>query len=215
MSDGATVPPAANGLAASLVAILAERVGRLSGGPRPVIGIAGESGSGKTVTALALVAALTARGVTVAVLHQDDYFVRPPRTNHEYRTQDIGAVGPQEVQLDLLASHIAAFREGRHGVEAPRVDYPANRFVTHHLDFADTDVLLVEGTYVLQLDTLDVRIFLEATHEETRQRRRERNRDIDAPVIDKILAIEHHIIAAQRARADVVIDRHFALVPGR
>ena len=46
-----------------------------------MIGVAGESGSGKSVTATALVAALDAAGVRTAIIHQDDYFLRPPRTN--------------------------------------------------------------------------------------------------------------------------------------
>ena len=72
-------------------------------------------------------------GFRAAVLYQDDYFVRPPRTNHEFRLLDIHAnVGPQEVQLDLIAEHIAAFRAGR-DVVAPLVDYPGNRFVTQPL----------------------------------------------------------------------------------
>ena len=91
------------------------------------------------------------------------------------------------------------------------MDYPGNRFVTQTLDFADVELLIVEGTYVLQLDDLDVRIFLEATHEDTEERRRVRNRDIDAPIVAQVLAIEHEIIARQRAVADVLIDSDFRL----
>jgi uridine kinase len=145
------------------------------------------------------------------VLHQDDYFHRPPRTNHEHRLRDLRRVGPHEVNLQLLASHVAAFRGARDGVTGPRVDYPANRFVTRRLDFAGVAVLIVEGTYVLQLDDLDVRVFLEATHADTRERRRLRARDVDAPIVETILGIEHDIIARQAARADIVIDRDFAV----
>ena len=72
-------------------------------------------------------------------------------------------------------------------------------------------MLVVEGTYVLQFDDMDVRIFLEATHEETAERRMLRNRDVHAPIIDRILAIEHGLIASQARRADIVIDRAFAI----
>jgi len=60
-----------------------------------------------------------------------------------------------------------------------------------------------------RLRGIDARVFLEVTHEETRERRRVRNRDIDAPVIDQILAIEHDIIVEQAEQADIVIDRDF------
>lgn len=176
-----------------------------------VIGVAGESGSGKSITATCLARELAAAGLVVSTIHQDDYFIRPPRTNHEHRLLDLAHVGPHEVNLALVAEHIAAFRT-RHGhVVGPVVDYPGNRFLTQVFDFSVRDVLIVEGTYVLLLDDLDVRIFLEASHEDTRERRRLRNRDIDAPVIHDILAIEHRLIAPQAQRADIVIDRHFAI----
>jgi len=178
---------------------------------RPVVGVAGESGSGKSVTATELARALDAAGLRTAVLHQDDYFHLPPRTNHEHRCESLAHVGPHEVNLALLASHVAAFRAGHDVDEAPRVDYPGNRFVARHLPLASCDALVVEGTYVLTLDDLDVRIFLEATHDDTRERRRARNRDIDAPIVDQVLAIEHAIIARQAERADVLIDRDFTI----
>ena len=58
----------------------------------------------------------------------------------------------------------------------------------------------------------DIRIFLAATSDDTRERRRARNRDIEAPVVDEVLAIEHRIIAAQREMADIVVDRDFRIV---
>lgn len=182
------------------------------GGPRRlVVGIAGESGSGKSVAASSLAHELGAAGHHPQVIYQDDYFVRPPRTNHEFRLQDITAnVGPHEVRLDLIGEHIAAFRAGR-DVVAPLVDYPGNRFVTQPLPFSASDILVVEGTYVLALAGLDVRIFCSATHEDTRERRRARNRDIDDPVIDRILDLEHRLIAPQGETADLIIDRELQL----
>lgn len=178
---------------------------------RVVIAIAGESGSGKSVTATTLAGELDATGIVTIVLHQDDYFLLPPRTNHEHRVHDLRNVGPHEVNLALMQSHVDAFRTNVDGVEGPAVDYPANRFLTKRHDFSRAAALIVEGTYVFRLRHIDLRIFLEATHEDTRERRRVRNRDIDAPVIDRILAIEHDLIAPQAAIADIVIDREFAI----
>lgn len=181
------------------------------GARRLVVAIAGESGSGKSVAASSLAHELAAAGYRPQVMYQDDYFVRPPRTNHEFRLQDVDAnVGPHEVQLDLIAQHIAAFR-ARRDVAAPLVDYPGNRFVTQPLPLSTSDVLVVEGTYVLGLADVDVRIFCSATHEETRERRRARNRDIDDPVIDRILDLEHRLIAPQGDKADLIIDRDLQL----
>jgi uridine kinase len=180
-----------------------------SGDRGVVIGIAGESGSGKSVTSKGLERELVASGVGVCVLHQDDYFRLPPRVNHEHRCASLANVGPHEVQLALMQSHIAAFRERRDRVSAPCVDYAADAFRERPLDFSAARVLIVEGTYVLMLEDIDLGIFLEATHEDTRERRRMRNRDIDAPIVDRVLEIEHRLVSPQRAAAHVVIDRHF------
>jgi uridine kinase len=208
-------PPQSLALAEALADIIATRI-PLSSAEGLVIGIAGESGSGKSLTAASLVRALDDRGCTTAVIHQDDYFKLPPRTNHEQRLTNLAHVGPHEVDLVLIRAHIAAFRAGTDVTDAPLVDYPGNRFISHVLHFVGRQALIVEGTYALTLDELDVRVFLEATHEETRQRRRERNRDIDAPIIDQILTIEHEIVAHQAQGADIIIDRQFAIhVPSR
>lgn len=201
-------------LAGAIVAILRrDHVDAL--GRRMVIGVAGESGSGKTVTAAALAAALAADGVRCAVLHQDDYFRLPPLANHARRCLNLAHVGPSEVDLPALDADIAAFRAGRDGVVVPRADQATDSFLTHRLDFGPVELLIVEGTYVLLLEALDVRIFLSATHEETRERRVRRNRDPDEPVIDQVLAIEHEIVAAQADVADLVIDRHCTVTTRR
>lgn len=197
-------------LARSLCAVLRTKV-LLDAEHRTVVAIAGESGSGKSITATALAQVLSADGLPAVVLYQDDYFLRPPRANHAYRCADLARVGPQEVNLALLADHVTAFRAGRDQVTAPRADHAADAFVTRRLDFAHAAVLVVEGTYALHLDHTEVRIFLEATHAETAERRRRRNRDVDAPIIDRILAIEHELIAAQASRAHIVIDRDFVI----
>jgi uridine kinase len=201
-------PPNAGRLATSLASMVVEHL-RLPRDGRVVIAVAGESGSGKSTTATLLGRELSAGGIATGLIHQDDYFFRPPRTNHEYRVLDLRHVGPHEVNLELMQSHVDAFLDGCDGVEGPAVDYPANRFVTRRLDFSALRALIVEGTYVFRLRGIDARIFLDATHEDTKERRRVRNRDIDAPVIARILAIEHELIAPQARLADIVIDRDF------
>lgn len=180
-------------------------------GVRTVIAVAGESGSGKSVTAIDLALVLNRDGISAAIFHQDDYFIRPPRTNHEFREQHIASVGPQEVQMALIQQHIAQFRQGDDAITGPKVNYAANRFDTQVVELTGCEVLVVEGTYVLQLADVDIRIFLEATWKDTAAARRARNRDIDAPFVAQVLAIEHEIIAKQVALADVVIDRDYRI----
>jgi len=209
-TDGTT--PESNYLerAERLLALLRRDFG-IPRGARTVIAVAGESGSGKSVTAIDLATVLNRDGIGAAIIHQDDYFVRPPRTNHEHREQDITSVGPQEVQLDLILRHIAEFRAGALSISGPAVNYATNRFDTRTIALDGCEVLVVEGTYGLMVDDADVRVFLEATYEDTTTARRERNRDIDAPFVTQVLEIEHSIIAKQVDLADIVISRDYAI----
>ena len=204
--------PEYGGVAQSIIAHL---VVGIAGRERTVIGVAGESGSGKSVTATSLARALGEAGHPSIVLHQDDYFVLPPRANHAAREQDIDRVGPGEVNLTLLQAHVAAFRAGRGGVAGPTVDYAADRFDARQVAFAGVRALVVEGTYALGLEDLDARIFLEASYTDTRDLRRTRGRDTDSPFVEQVLAIEHEIIAPQAALADLLINAHFTVRAAR
>lgn len=204
--------PAHRDLALALIAAMTASNTLVQRASRTVIGIAGESGSGKSVTAVCLARELSAAGHVAEVLHQDDYFLRPPAANHAHRVADLTSVGPQEVDFDRLRAHVAAFRRGDDIVAAPHVDYGADRFDTQERDFRSVQILVVDGTYVVANVDADIRIFLEATSDDTRERRRARNRDIEAPIVNQVLALEHPIIAAQRDVADIVIDRDFHIV---
>lgn len=182
---------------------------------RVVVGIGGESGSGKSITALCTALELRDREVDVEVLHLDDYFRLPPKQNMEARARDLGRVGPQEVDLRRLNRHIDAFRVGGNVEDVPIVDYVRDCFRARSVSFATTRVLIVEGTYVLAETDTDVGIFLEGQFPETYSRRRERNRDPDDPLIEEVLSIEHTIIQPQSGLADIIVDVRFRIVEGR
>ncbi len=196
----------------------------LFGRARCVVGIGGESGSGKSVTAACMALELEKRGLRVALIHQDDYFHLPPRTNHAARIADLSHVGPPEVDVSRLAHDVQSFRDAACVTDAPLVDYAANTISNQTLDFSGTDVLLVEGTYVLglnrlaQTNALDLRVFLAHTFDETRAQRHARLRDATDldPIIEEILSIEHAYVRDLSASPDVRIRRDYTLdVPGQ
>ena len=198
---------------AELAAALMERLLEWGLGARKrfVVGVAGESGSGKSVTASTLARTLVASGLSAVVLHQDDYFHLPPRANHAARERDIMHVGPGEVNLELMQAHIAEFLHGGDAIVVPMVNYATDRFEARRVELEGVTVLVVEGTYVLGLEDIDLRIFLEATYADTRDRRRTRARDVDSPFVERVLAREHDIIARCGELADLVVDRNFAI----
>jgi len=177
------------------------------------ITVAGESGSGKSETATAVAEALNVAGIDSVILQQDDYFVYPPKSNDRARRKDIGWVGPQEVRLDLMDSHLKAFLDGMESVEKPLVDYETDSIDQETMDFGGARVAIAEGTYTSSLDNVNVRIFITRDYEQTRAHREKRNRDAAEldPFIDDVLKIEHDIISLHRSRADIVINADFTV----
>jgi uridine kinase len=72
-----------------------------------------------------------------------------------------------------------------------------------------TDVCIVEGTYVSVLQTIDLRIFIDRTYNDTLEDRHSRSRDYMDEFTEKVLEVEHQIIQKHRDKADIVIDKSF------
>lgn len=170
-----------------------------------IIQIAGESGSGKSVTAVSLQRLLVEQGIDAFVLHQDDYFHLPPASNHQKRLNDLHWVGPQEVKLDLLSVHQQAFKQGETRLEKPLVDYHENQILSEVVRLDAHQVLLVEGTYVFAAGGADLRVFMNRNYLQTRKNREERARESPSEFLEKVLAIEHRIIQQQREMAHVLV----------
>ncbi|MDF1594611.1 MAG: hypothetical protein P1T08_00750 [Acidimicrobiia bacterium] len=178
---------------------------------RYTITVAGESGSGKSETAKALEEELGRHGVNAGILQQDDYFVYPPRTNHEARVEDISWVGANEVHLDLLDEHLASARAGATSLEKPLVIYEDDSITTEVMSLAGLEVVIAEGTYTSLLANVDTRIFIARNRLETLAARQNRGREAMDPFIEQVLEIEHAIIGPQVERADIVITRDYAV----
>lgn len=178
---------------------------------RRIVQIAGESGSGKSVTAVSIQQLLLEQGVDAYILHQDDYFHLPPASNHQKRVEDLSWVGPQEVKLDLLAAHQDAFLRGENRLEKPLVDYHENQILSEVVRLDAYQVLLVEGTYVFEAGQADLRIFMTRDYRQTRQNREDRAREAPSDFLEQVLAIEHQIIQKQREQAHLWVLQDYSV----
>jgi hypothetical protein len=74
-------------------------------------------------------------------------------------------------------------------------------------------VAIAEGTYTTLLSHANTKIFIDRDYLDTRAHREKRKRaasELD-PFIDEVLEIEHGIISAHRARADIIIDKDYSV----
>jgi uridine kinase len=175
-----------------------------------IIGVSGESGSGKTVTGYCLNKILEDKENNVAYIQMDDYFHLPPATNHENRLKSLGNVGPREVNLALLNEHLLAFKNNEI-IIAPEVDFASNKFLSKTLDFDKKTILVVEGTYIPLLEHLDLLIFLDVDYKSSLDNRIKRGREAFDPFVEKVLDIEHSIIKEFKSKADIIIDRNYTI----
>lgn len=173
------------------------------------VGLSGESGSGKSVTAVCLQQELADANKKALILHLDDYFKLPPQSNHEKRIESIENVGPQEVHLALLQLHLDSFKNGTPEILKPQVHYKLNQILAETILLEGYDCLIVEGTYALLLEHFDFKIFMDRTFQETKQQRDLRGRESSSAFIEQVLEKEHGIIRPLKKRADLIVNKEY------
>ena len=178
---------------------------------RYTISIAGESGSGKSETAQALLEKLAEQEISAVILQQDDYFVHPPLSNHRTRKADIDWVGMQEVKLELMNSDLKKAIAGEEYLEKPLVIYLADLISQEKLSLINIKVIIAEGTYTTSLDNIHTRVFINLTYKETKKSRLERAREEQDDFLERVLIIEHKIISAHKKAADIIINPDFTI----
>jgi uridine kinase len=179
------------------------------------ITVAGESGSGKSETSLAIANELEKHGIKVIILGQDDYFILPPKLNGIKRQKDPDWLGPHiEVRLDLLEQNLKDAIKGKTEIIKPLVDYDANTIEMQTINLDGAKVVIAEGTYVSLLKHVDSKIFITRNWQSTLEDRKKRNRgnEVGDPFTEQILATEHKIIAGHRQLADFIINDEYKVI---
>jgi uridine kinase len=192
--------------AAEIYALLAEPVQTQT---RFTLTVAGESGAGKSELAHEIYRLLNAQGLKAEVLQQDDYFVFPPKTNHEMRRRNLEQVGPYEVKLDFLDSNLRSFKRGESPIYKPLVIYDQDRITTEEMDVSDVTVLIAEGTYTSLLQFADFRLFIDRDYRQTLEARKLRARDKFEPFVVDVLEREHRVISQHKTLADAIVSADF------
>lgn len=179
--------------------------------PGYVIAICGESGSGKSVTTIALYNYLCSLGKKVITLHMDNYFHLAPIKNHNQRILNINTVGKNEVDLKMLQEHVNCFKSKVKSCLLPILNYSQSEFSLRETDLTEYDFVLLEGTYVYELDNLDLKVFLDIDFIKTKANRIARGRDTINEFSERVLKIEHNLVKSYAQKADIIIDDNFQI----
>jgi len=172
-----------------------------------VIGIAGESGAGKTTLASSMKQCFDDMGISSILLHQDDYFKLPPRKNTEARLLNFEHVGYGEVDTERLNSDLRTIAQQQFSkIAIPKMNWLTDDCETVEKDVKDVRVIILEGTYTLLPKEVDFRIFINTNYKQTLENRHQRSRETIDDFTDKILHKESGLVQAQEPLADLIVN---------
>ncbi len=177
-----------------------------------IVGISGESGSGKSEVSHSIARRLKDEHIRVKILHTDNYYQIPPLLRHEWRrTKGIQTVGMNEYDWNLIHRNIQDFKEERESM-MPCIDIIPEQVDKLITDFKKIDLLVIDGLYAIKADGIDLRIFIDLTYQETKisqlQRMKEKLDDFRLQVLER----EHLNIISLKSMADVIINKNYQAV---
>jgi uridine kinase len=197
-------------------AIVSQIVDRINSKPnRFIITVAGESGSGKSETGLAISNELENLGIKSVLLGQDDYFFLPPKINSAKRHEDLDWLGPHiEVNFEVFEKNVLDAVHGFSEIIKPLVDYDANTIALETVSLDGVKVIIAEGTYTSLLKHVDVKVFISRNWLRTLEDRQKRNRgnEVNDVFTEQILVTEHKIIAGHKQLADFIINDEYEVI---
>jgi len=200
-------------VARTIVSQLVEKVNDKT--TRYTLAVAGESGSGKSETAMAMADEFGKYGIKSVVFAQDDYFYLPPESNDKKRKADPEWLGPHvEINFKILENNLKDAINGLDEITKPLIDYSENSVEEIKICLSGIKVVIAEGTYTTLLKNIDTRIFIARNRFDTLEHRIKRNRgnEIQDSFTEQILLTEHKIIAGHKQLADFIITKEYEVI---
>jgi len=179
-----------------------------------IVAISGESGSGKTELAHVIAKGLRKHGIFAKPLHTDNYYKTHPLERREWRAKYgiENVVGYNEYDWKAIQKNIEDFQNNRVS-EMPCVDLVTEQVDRLITDFSQVDMLIVDGLYAIKAEHINLRIFIELTYLEIKEKHSKDTRGKE--VMDEIrwatLAQEHKMVQSQQM-ADLLITKDYEVV---
>lgn len=184
--------------------------------PKMIIGISGESGSGKSELAHVIAKGLRKHGIFAKPLHIDNYYRILPLLRTEWRKSNgiEKVVGYGEYDWDTIYRNINEFKEGRLST-GPCVDLVTEQVDQLTTDYSTVDMLIIDGLYAIKTEGVDLAVFIELTYHETKKAQVVRGKEPQNEYRMAVLEQEHKMVSALREKADILINMDYEVVPVR
>jgi len=178
-------------------------------GNRYIVAISGESGAGKSELSHSLALLLKNDAKRVKVLHTDNYYKIVPKERTTWRKKHgLAKVGVNEYDWKLLNRNILEFKEGREAM-TPCIDIISQQVDKLITNFADIDILVVDGLYAIKCKSVDLKIFIDLTYHETKMEQAVRGKEVMNEFRTQVLEREHQNLVKLRPIADLVINKNY------
>jgi len=179
---------------------------------RYVVGISGESGSGKSELAHALGKCLKDKNVRVKVIHTDNYYKIQPLLREEWRrNKGFDHIGVTEYDWVKIRKTLRDFREEQECV-LPCIDLIPEQVDKLITDFSKIDLLIVDGLYAINAEDIDMKVFIDLTYHETKINQIIRMKEAMSDFRLGILEREHQAVSSLKPQADLVVDKSYQVV---
>ena len=175
-----------------------------------IVAISGESGSGKTELAHVLAKLLRKEGIMAKPIHIDNYYKIHPLKRTEWRKKHgiQNAVGLNEYDWDTIYKNIDDFKNSRNST-MPCIDLITEQVDSLTTDFAGIDMLIIDGLYAINVEGVDLRIFIELTYHETKKAQVVRGKEPQNKYRMQVLEREHQVVQSLKQRADLLITKEY------
>ena len=179
---------------------------------RYVVGIAGESGSGKSELAHALGNCLKDHNIRVKVIHTDNYYRIQPLLREEWRrNKGFDQIGINEYDWVKIRKTLRDFKEEQECM-IPCIDLIPEQVDKLITDFSKVDLLIVDGLYAINANDIDMRVFIDLTYHETKINQIIRMKEALSDFRLGILEREHQAVISLKHMADLVVDKSYQVV---
>lgn len=179
---------------------------------RCVVGISGESGSGKSELAHSLGKLLKESNIRVKVIHTDNYYKIQPLLREEWRrNKGFDKIGIDEYDWVKIKKTIRDFKEEQECM-IPCIDLIPEQVDKLITDFSKIDMLIIDGLYAIQAPDIDLRVFIDLTYHETKINQIIRMKEAMSDFRLMILEKEHQAVASLKPLADLIVDKSYRVV---
>lgn len=180
-----------------------------------IVAISGESGSGKTELAHVIAKGLRQHGIFAKPLHTDNFYNTHPLERRAWRSEKgiDKVVGYNEYLWNEIDKVLEDFENDRIS-EMPCVDLVTEQVDRIKTDFSEVDMLIVDGLYAIKTEGVDLRIFIDLTYLETKEKHTKdaRGKEVMDEVRWATLAQEHKMVSALKPLANIIISKDYEVV---